>query len=583
MRSRFTDGIDIKRRAPARSALFQSWTAVTTLVGAALLVGCGGNVGSTTQCPASEPECPDYVAPSADAGLAADGGAPDAGFIPDAGSGGGSLPFTPLHTYYISPTGLDSNDGTSGSPWKTPNHAVNCGDVIIAAAGTYGGSSSPFGTNNRGLVSNCPSTSGGTDGSGGIYFAILLCAGPELRSCSVTNSGGEAFRVDESNWAVEGFSATSGAQACFTATSESSATLHHIAFINNVASGCQNAGFDSYSWQSSGGGVDQTAVVGAIAFNGAQTSSLCGSGVSLIPNDGPDSSPGTHIFAAGMFSYANVNGANCAGGGNAGSGTTDGEGYILDSWACGQFTHQGALEQSVFWSNGSAGLEIFPNCTMTNDQSDVYVTGVTSFGNYQDPSHTGAANGELLFNDLTPSSSAIKSVTNSIFEATQATPGGAIQTVNYGYPVYGFQAGTNNASTAFTIVSENFIWNAHAPTTTTFGGSNTNVYLGGSLDTSSFPFGTNTYDTPGFANPAALPTTAPNCLGQTNTTACMAAAGVIADLTPSGGAAEAGYQPPTTCAADPYYPTWLKGVVYLAVSSSSIVETHGLITKPCGM
>ena len=290
--------INAIRGADARVMLRQA--TVGTLV-AVLLAGCSvGTVDSGASCPSTQLGCPGNVTnPSPDSGSPVQ----DAGSLPDAGNiDGGSLPFTPLHTYYITPTGSDSNDGTSGSPWRTPKHSVDCGDLIIAAVGNYGGTSSPFGTNNWGTVSNCPSASGGTDGTGGIYFAILLCAGPDLSSCSVSNSSGEAFRVDASNWAVEGFSATSAAQACFTATSESNTTLHHIAFINNVASGCQNAGFDSYSWQSSGGGVDQTAVVGAIAFNGAQTSSLCGSGVSLIPNDGPDSSAGTHIFAAGMFS-----------------------------------------------------------------------------------------------------------------------------------------------------------------------------------------------------------------------------------------------------------------------------------------
>jgi type 1 fimbria pilin len=41
-------------------------------------------------------------------------------------------------TYYISPTGSDSNSGTViGSPWLSPNHALNCGDVIMGAAGSY--------------------------------------------------------------------------------------------------------------------------------------------------------------------------------------------------------------------------------------------------------------------------------------------------------------------------------------------------------------------------------------------------------------------------------------------------------------
>src|ERR1700723_802852 len=69
-----------------------------------------------------------------------------------------SVPFVALHTYYMSPTGSDSNNGlTAATAWATPNHAVVCGDVIVAAAGNYA-SMSHWGT-----VSACPSTSGGID------------------------------------------------------------------------------------------------------------------------------------------------------------------------------------------------------------------------------------------------------------------------------------------------------------------------------------------------------------------------------------------------------------------------------------
>ena len=44
-----------------------------------------------------------------------------------------------------------------------------------------------------------------------------------------------------------------------------------------------------------------------------------------------------------------------------------------------------------------------------------------------------------------------------------------------------------------------------------------------------------------------------------------------------------GYQPPGPCAADPYYPAWLKGIVYLSWNGSSITENDGLITKPCSL
>ena len=56
------------------------------------------------------------------------------------GSGNGSgvaSSFTALHTYYISPTGSDSNAGTLAAPWRSAKHAVSCGDVIIASAGNY--------------------------------------------------------------------------------------------------------------------------------------------------------------------------------------------------------------------------------------------------------------------------------------------------------------------------------------------------------------------------------------------------------------------------------------------------------------
>ena len=87
-----------------------------------------------------------------------------------------AAPFTALHTYFMSPTGSDANTGLSSSTaWATPNHPVNCGDVIVATPGAYNGDFSTWGT-----VSNCPSTSGGTSGNGGVYFAALLCGGSDL-------------------------------------------------------------------------------------------------------------------------------------------------------------------------------------------------------------------------------------------------------------------------------------------------------------------------------------------------------------------------------------------------------------------
>src|SRR6201999_487629 len=58
-------------------------------------------------------------------------------------------------TYYLSPTGSDFNSGQSPSvPWLYPNHPLNCGDVIVAAASTTY-SSAIFYTGKWGTVT-CP-------------------------------------------------------------------------------------------------------------------------------------------------------------------------------------------------------------------------------------------------------------------------------------------------------------------------------------------------------------------------------------------------------------------------------------------
>jgi hypothetical protein len=59
---------------------------------------------------------------------------------------------------------------------------------------------------------------------------------------------------------------------------------------------------------------------------------------------------------------------------------------------------------------------------------------------------------------------------------------------------------------------------------------------------------------------------------------------VIADMKPTAsGMTGKGYQPPGACAPDQFYPTWLKGIVYLSWNGSSITEMPGLVQKPCGL
>jgi beta-galactosidase len=92
--------------------------------------------------------------------------------------------------------------------------------------------------------------------------------------------------------------------------------------------------------------------------------------------------------------------------------------------------------------------------------------------------------------------------------------------------------------TAAIVADGNYFWQSNPGTWTT-----------------SFPFGTNTYSDPGFANPAGLPTTAPNCAKYNDTTDCMNGRYMIAaNLKPSGGPLGKGYQGAEPMRARPLLP-----------------------------
>jgi hypothetical protein len=587
--------------------------------------------------------------------------------------------FTALQTFFIapptaSPAGNDSNPGTLAEPWATPKHSVNCGAVIIVEAGSY---TTQFGAGNWGAVSNCPSTSGGIDGTGGIFAAAVVCAGPSMESCPINGGNNEAVRIDASNWAIEGFTGTSApvtGTACYSGSSSvtSTTSLHHILFVNDMAVECAHDGFDTFPFfQDTGSGsVDQTAVIGVVAFGAGQNNAFCNSGVSMIPTDGPDTSAGTHVFNAGIFSYHNIDNP-CSGfpdsavtattgtpgtfhsgslytaneivdfsstgtlpGGliantqyfvcsanlvqsvsfqvstslncptalaitSAGTGTltattqktTDGEGVIFDSWGLQLYTFQGVIEQSAMWGNGSAGIEVFIN--NGPDESNNFFFNNSTFGNVNDPLHNSNNSAEIDLQAVKVGANSIKSVTNNLTQSKNAIPAGSnsvqCSTANYGCPVYGFAIAGVPATPADAIITGNFFADLAASCAGTCDSINATIAFDGNtvasntlntLSNTSVPTGT----TPGFANPTALPTTAPNCSAFMDVTDCMnIGMGVAADLAPSGAAVGKGYQPPGPCTADPFFPTWAKGLVYLHWNGAGLTENAGLITKPCGV
>jgi hypothetical protein len=503
---------------------------------------------------------------------------------------GGNTPFTALHTYYMSPTGRDSNNGTSAATaWATPNHALNCGDVIIAASGTYTGT---FGS--WGAVSNCPSTTGGIDGTGGVYFATLLCGGPDVASCNFTNSsGGKTFGVNASNWAIEGMNCNGGGNLnlCYnmSAVATSTTQLHHLAFINDLAvnssQGYQEDDNTSGGENTNvpGNGADYFAYVGSICQNCGQ-SGYGVAGFNVVFPSQWDSNPGTHIFVDGNFSY-NITTQS----------PDDGEDYMVDTP-----DKHGYAATIVESNNIGFGAARYCMAMTLDTYNTSYIANLKAynFSCYGDgaavPNTNAKPVAEFMFLSGGVLNRPVMTFTNNLAQTASATgDAGAVQLV----ALYEGYSGTFTALT----MSGNW-WDAIGTSCTS--GAGTCVPATAPISAQFYPSNTasrsDTFGTaPGYTNVTDLltnQTSIPNCTGFQTTVACMGynpvtaslrTPSVISDLVPTtSGTAGKGYQlPSTTCAANADYPVWLKGVVYLQWNpgTATITENPGLVTKPCGL
>ena len=430
-------------------------------------------------------------------------------------------------TYYLATAAAGGKDSNSGllatAPWLTPNHALNCGDVIIAAASTSYSSGS-FISGNWGTVS-CPAANN---------VAWLKCA--QFDACKITATAGQpGLYVDKSYWGVQGWEVTapnSTSSFCFGASPNylTLVTVHHIIFANNVANGCQQGGFTTFN-SSKTASVDYVAFIGNIAYNAAQNGAECFSGISIYQPIQSDSLPGTHIYVAGNFSYGNVDANPCAGG-----IPTDGEGLIFDTFDGDQgglpsYAAQAVADNNIFVGNGGRGLQVGNNSVGAGPFATIYLRNNTLWGNNGDRNqNTNAICGELsLFRTVNTSAS------SNLAETNQVTGCGE-------YPIYAFYVWGGNGTDD---VSQN--WGYAVSGTTSSGSYNSPGFSFQANNT----FGENA----NFANPVTPG--APNCSGSSSAPACMAA--MIANFKPTNTAAAGfGYQPPSsTPVYDPLFPQWL--------------------------
>jgi hypothetical protein len=357
--------------------------------------------------------------------------------------------------------------------------------------------------------------------------AWLKCA--TFAACTISSTSGGIY-VDKSYWGVQGWevSTNSGADAaCFQIYPDGGSTIHHIIFANNIANGCMNGGFSAHN-NGTSASFDYLVIVGNIAYNAAQTSAVCTSGISLYQPKASDTASGTHMFIAGNFSFGNHNPDPCAG-----TAPTDGEGVILDTFDFDQgggtpYTQQAVVENNILVGNYGRGIQVSYNDKGGSAYAPIYLKSNTLWGNALDPNQSTAGFGELSMN-------AVEGVTatGNLFASSSTTDGA-------GKPVYGVSLYAGNATDS---ISGNWI--------TGVSGQNTTV-----SSSSGFSYGANTLGTsPTFANAAAPG--APSCGGSSSVPACMQS--VIAGFTPTAAAAGTfGYQPvSSTNVPDPLFPQWI--------------------------
>ena len=442
---------------------------------------------------------------------------------------GRPLPASAL-TYYMSPSGSESNDGRSANTsWITPNHSgLLCGDVILAAAGQY-----PAIT-----VTTTPSCRG--------HNAVFVtCA--VFAQCKIVGSQTQGgILVQASHWSFMGWevSTPAGSSAyasCFQATPGDAGPIHDIYFINDIANGCQAGGFTASN------AVDYFAAVADIAWNAAQNSPFCYSGFSVYQPVASDTLPGTHIYLSQLFAWHNVDPGWCQNG-----PSIDGEGVILDTFNGAQghaipYTQQAVVENVIAVFNGAGGIL---EGGSGNSGASIYIRHNTAFGNFIDPTQNARVCGQIESVGSPADDRSNKNVNTQLFANLAVVPTGGTAVACGAHPAYAYFVGNVDATTLLYV-------NAG------FSSDGNNVGQEGLID-GFFAGPTNFFGVdPIFANPVEPP--APNCTGKANVIDCVAA--MIAGFRPTKLALSSfGYQPPRTAIIyDPLFQTshrdWLRGVV----------------------
>ena len=470
----------------------------------------------------------------------------------------------------------DVDDSASVRPncaWASFNHPVSCGDFLIVQPAKW-----TMGTRTHGTVSNCPSTTGGINGTGGIHFAVALCGGADLEGCPVSLIADFLSQgVDsKSNWAWAGFKINGNGHRVIVPRG-CNGVVHHFASINNIIYNAAQAVGMNDCGSKQVVGVDYWAAVGTIVQNAA-LDPICLAPIDVVGPGVFDTNAGTHFYIWGNVSYSHTN--KCK---------SDVEAYMLDTLDVHSVNSQFIVANNIGYNSSRNCIQLFYQGKSTNTPT-IKIYNNSCYGNNI---NTGSdyADGEINLNNSAGTMTWVTTIQRNIAYQPFSTSSG-------GQRVY-----------AGTFVNNDNLVNG--------GTGNENIYkanqtscagkaCGGTNDTTTFgassTLGTNIYTNPNFNNATDLLANrvgVPNCAGFENVTQCMgydaesgalANPSVVYDLTATcAGCTGKGYQTPTmTCVSSdsfPDFPVWLKGVIYPHWDSVNriVIQRAGLVKVPCGM
>jgi hypothetical protein len=299
----------------------------------------GGHADGSTHPEGSTPDASPKRDAAADAGSTVKpGNGCPAGLGIDAGF------YTCTKQYFVSPSGNDSNDGTSlATALATIGAATKLslvgGDCVTVESGTYDETLQI-------------TTSGGADTCTGY---VVFRAASEGGAKIVSTDEYQGVMVNASYVMVDGFdiqdTSTGGAFVAGTndVVSGHVVVYHHIDAIRNVAHESGGAGLAAIH-------ADYIRFEGNTVYKNAFTSPYGDSGIDLWEAQASDALPGFHIVIRNNVSYQNGEWSLTS--------PTDGEGILCDSFDYADSTYgttpypqETLIENNVVWGNGGRGIE----------------------------------------------------------------------------------------------------------------------------------------------------------------------------------------------------------------------------------